>query len=130
MSPTPAPAQAVKTLETPQTERRLHHRYPITLEIEYKFFSTGRTKWRGFGRTLNVSSRGVLFEAQDVLPVRKEVEILVDWPFLLDGVCPLKLVVRGRVVRSNGQLAAAEIFRYEIRTTAARNVRTSGSPTT
>ena len=124
MSPTPGQVEAVGTLAAPQVERRLHCRYPITLQIEYKFFSTNRTKRCGFGKTLNVSSGGVLFEPQDGLPTNGLIEVLMDWPFLLDGVCPLKLVVQGRVVRSNKQLAAVQILRHEFRT--ARSNRDSG----
>jgi hypothetical protein len=123
MSPTPTLAQAARTLEAPQAERRLHRRYPITLRIEYKFPTTGGTKWRGFGKTLNLSTGGVLIEAYGALPADGPIEIAMDWPFLLDGACPLKLVIQGRVVRSNKHLAAAQILRHEFHT--ARSNRDS-----
>src|SRR5579864_3767403 len=82
-------------------DRRLYRRYPLVLEVEYKS-SRGRAVRFGSGSTLNVSSRGVLFQADgDSLTEGSSVELKMNWPLLLEGVCPLKLVMRGRVVRSD-----------------------------
>jgi hypothetical protein len=126
MSPTPALAQTAQLLETPRVDQRLHRRYPITLEIEYKLLSSkGRVERLGFGKTLNVSSGGVFFETKDALAADSPIEVLIDWPFLLNGRCSLKLVIQGNVVRSDGQLVAVRTKLYEFRTARSRSSGTS-----
>jgi hypothetical protein len=53
------------------------------------------------------------------------VELSVSWPVRLDGTCPLKLVVFGRIIRAEADRAAARIERYEFRT---RSTRQSSPP--
>ena len=95
-------AQAdVLRFEVGRSDQRQHVRYPISLEIEYRLLSQWPVVRTGIGRTRNISRRGILFETTDTLPLpRAEVELLVQWPFRLDGVCRLRLVIQGRVVRS------------------------------
>ncbi len=104
-----------------QTERRLHRRYPITLQIEYRALGGATSQYRcGLGKTVNVSSGGVLFEADDTLPAGGRIKILMDWPVRLDDECPLRLVMWGSVVRRNGRFVAVWVLRYEFHTAAAR----------
>jgi hypothetical protein len=70
----------------------------------------------GTGKTLNIGSSGVLFTTEEKLPLGQSVELSVNWPAMLDGTCPLKFVAVGRVVRSEAQMAAVRIERYEFRT--------------
>ena len=70
----------------------------------------------GVGRTLNIGSGGILFTTEERLPTGRLVELSVNWPARLDGTCPLKMVARGRVVRSEDTKAAVRIERYEFRT--------------
>jgi hypothetical protein len=96
----------------------LNERYPITLELQYKLLSGGRVEQLGVGRTLNVSSGGVLFESDDLLPAGGPIELAMNWPFLLEGICSLKLVMRGRIVRCdpNSKAAAVKAEYHEFRT--------------
>jgi hypothetical protein len=125
MSPTPALAHTAKLLETPRLDQRLHRRYPITLELEYKLLRKGPVARLGFGKTLNVSSGDILFETEDALPVGSPIEVLMDWPFLLDDRCSLKLVIQGSVVRSDSQLVAVRFKLYEFRTAGTRSSSTT-----
>jgi hypothetical protein len=61
----------------------------------------------------NISSGGVFLKAQAPLPVGKRVVLLLDWPAMLDGRCPLRLVIQGRVLRSSARGSAVRILRYE-----------------
>jgi len=124
MSPAPALAPKIRFLE-PHVDQRLNRRYPITLEIEYKLLRKGRVERLGLGRTLNVSSGGVLFEANESLPAGSSIEILMQWPFLLEGVCPLKLVIHGSVVRSDSKRIAVRTKHHEFRTAGARSSSSS-----
>src|SRR5579863_1878243 len=111
---------AVQRLETNPAEQRLHQRYPIVLKIEYKLLKKGRVEVFGTGRTMNISSGGIFFEADDPLPVYGRVELAMEWPFLLEGVCALKLVMRGRIVRKDTSGIAVQIARHEFRTAGVR----------
>lgn len=68
------------------------------------------------GTTLNIGSGGILFTTEEKLPLGRTVELSVNWPARLDGICPLQFVATGRVVRSDGEKAAVRIERYEFKT--------------
>lgn len=127
MSPAPALAHTARSVETKRIDQRLHRRYPITLEVEYKLLSKGRVERLGAGKTLNVSSGGVLFEAKESLPPGSSIEVLMDWPFLLEGVCPLKLVIYGRVVRGDSKRIAVRTNQHEFRTAGARSLKNAAT---
>jgi hypothetical protein len=59
-----------------------------------------------------------LFTTGEKLPLGRSVELSVNWPARLDGICPLKFVAVGRVVRAEAAIAAVRIERYEFRTRA------------
>jgi len=107
-----------------RTDQRSRGRYPISLELQYKLFRGDEVQQTGMGRTLNISSTGVLFETQDRLPAHGQVEVSMQWPFLLQGVCGLKLVMRGRIVRSLSQhhVTAVRAESHEFRTAGIRRV--------
>ena len=125
MSPAPALARTVRFFESHHVDQRLNRRYPITLEVEYKLLCKGRVERLGLGKTLNVSSGGVLFEAKDSLPAGSSVELMMQWPFLLEGVCPLKLVIHGSVVRSDNKGVAIRTKHHEFRTAGSRSSMSS-----
>jgi len=99
-------------------ERRGAVRFPIDQPVRYKVLSR-RTRETGAGRTLNISSTGVLFTAEPALALGERVELAVNWPAQLDHKQPLKLVTSGRVVRVYNGAAAIIIDRYEFRTQGA-----------
>jgi hypothetical protein len=111
----PAPARSNLRSQAPDgTDRRLYRRYPIVLEVQYRAIR-GRAERFGSGTTLDVSSRGVLFRADDSLPAGSFVELTLKWPFLSKGVYPLTLVMRGRVVRSDEKGIAVRTRKYALR---------------
>jgi hypothetical protein len=98
----------------PTTELRTHRRYPITLVVQYKW-NDRRAEQLGSGITINISSGGVLFRSTEILPVKSPIELALSWPVALDQ-CALKLVMRGRVVRSASHSTAVRVAQYEFRT--------------
>src|SRR2546423_4367763 len=90
-------------------DRRGRDRMPIQLDVLYKAFARKTVEHRGTGKTVNVSSRGVLFTTESALRRGSHVELAIYWPAQLNGVLPLKLVVLGRVVRAVGSQAAISI---------------------
>jgi hypothetical protein len=116
MSAAPMAARAARRLEKFLSEQRSHQRYPIELEVEYRLLSKGRSEPFGSGKTRNISSGGVLFEAMGLPPAGASIEVLLNWPFLLEGVCPLKLLIKGRIVRSDVHGVAIQSSFHEFRT--------------
>jgi len=119
MSPVAVPVRMIELLELEVCERRSHNRYPIRLELEYKLLNQ-RNERLGNGWTVNVSSNGILFHADDTLPTRTSIKLAIKWPILLDGESALKLHVGGTIIRSDAKKAAVEIAYYEFRTVGAR----------
>ncbi len=102
-----------------ENDRRHSDRFPIEREVRYKVLSKRSGEEAGEGKTLNMSSAGVLFTADQQLVPGKRMELSITWPAQLNNKCALKLVARGRLVRSQNGTAALEIQQYEFRTAMA-----------
>jgi hypothetical protein len=100
----------------PNAERRRSSRFPIEREIRYKTLTQRAEPQLGNGKTLNISSSGVLFTTEHEFPVGTRLEVSISWPAQLNERVMLNLVARGRVTRfGNGRLAL-QIQQYEFRT--------------
>jgi len=104
-------------------ERRGGDRFPIEREVTFKVLNSKIGAEPGSGRTLNISSTGVLFSTDENLTPGKRVELSISWPIQLNGKCGLKLVARGRVVRARAKSIAVEIDKYEFRTVGATGLK-------
>jgi hypothetical protein len=123
MSAAPIMARAASVLQKVLSEQRSHQRYPIELEAEYRLLSKSQRESLGSGKTRNISSGGVLLKTPGSLTAGSSIEVMVSWPFLLEGVCPLRLVMRGRIVRSDGHGIAIQANYHEFRTAGSRIVK-------
>jgi len=97
-------------------DRRSSDRFPIQREVRYKILSGRDFVETGGGETINMSSSGILFTSEHELQEGKRLEMSVSWPARLDDKCNLKLVVKGRVIRSEEGRTAMSIEKYEFRT--------------
>ncbi len=97
-------------------DRRGKRRFRIDQEVRYRLLYGHRIAETGVGRTLNMSSSGVCITTQTPLTPGLPVELSINWPALLNDVCPMKLVIYGCVVRSSEGVTAVNIERYEFRT--------------
>jgi PilZ domain len=98
------------------SERRRSSRFPIEREVRYKTLNQRTEILSGAGKTLNISSSGVLFTSDHDLPIGTRLEVSISWPAQLNEKCLLNLVARGRITRHlKGQLAL-QIQQYEFRT--------------
>ena len=98
-------------------DRRDSDRFPIEQEVRYRALGKRGPQTEGTGKTLNISSHGVLFTANDkALTLGRRIELSIVWPAQLNNDCRLKLVVCGRICRIEPSLIAVEIGRYEFRT--------------
>ena len=115
-----------------QVDQRENGRYPIELDVQYKVLTGNRVGRVGCGRTLNISSRGVLLETDQLLPPTGVVELAIQWPFLLREVCSLKLVMRGRIVRRDYQTKATAVRAefHEFRTAGVRPAKSDDARST
>ncbi len=100
-------------------DRRITNRLPIERDVRYKVLAKKAAPQSGLGKTLNMSSGGVLFTTETALPEGERVELAVSWPAQLNDTLPLKLVARGRLVRADGTQAAIAIEKYEFKTRGA-----------
>jgi hypothetical protein len=104
------------TPEINNSERRRSSRFPIERELRYKTLNQRAEILAGSGKTLNISSSGVLFTSDHDLPVGTRLEVSISWPAQLNEKCFLNLVARGRVTRHNKGQLALQIQQYEFRT--------------
>lgn len=100
-------------------DRRHSDRFPIERDIRYKVVSKRGGEEAGEGKTLNISSSGVMFTTRQILVPGRRLEVSISWPAQLNNKCALKLVARGRVVRYEEGCAAIELQQYEFRTQSA-----------
>ena len=105
-----------------EAERRGADRFPIERDVRYRVLSKRNGQEEGTGKTVNISSNGVLFTTDKILLPGKRLELSISWPAQLDNKCNLKLVARGRVARLEQGRAAVEIQQYEFRT-AGKNAQ-------
>jgi hypothetical protein len=110
-----------------KADRRASGRFPIHQEVIYTLLE-GRSRFEtGAGKTLDMSSGGILFTTSEALDPGKRLELAVNWPARLDGTCRLKLVALGRVVRTEADRAAIAIEHYEFRTQGAKAFQATAS---
>lgn len=98
------------------SERRRSSRFPIERDVRYKTLNQRTETLAGNGKTLNISSSGVLFTCDHDLPVGTRLEVSISWPAQLNDRCMLNLVARGRVTRHHQGQLALQIQQYEFRT--------------
>ena len=122
-------AQALNVRNS-ERERRAKRRFHLEQDVHYKMLYGQRIAETGSGKTMNISSGGVWFTTENMLTSGMQVELSMTWPVLLNDSCPMKLMIYGCVVRSNGKSAAVAIERYEFRTQGSRPLQQSGVPAT
>ncbi len=103
-------------MERGKDDRRGADRFPIEREVRFKILNRKYPDEAGIGKTINMSSNGVLFTTDQYLLPGRRLEVSISWPAQLNSRVNLKLVARGRVVRCEEGRAAIEIHQYEFRT--------------
>ena len=93
-------------------------RYPLKADMEYRLWEGSRLLETGIGRTVDVSSSGVLFESEKALPPGRQIKLMISWPAPRNHRPGLELQVRGRTVRAWGNCTAVEILGFDFRVRA------------
>jgi hypothetical protein len=110
------PRQSDITTNGHLAERRESPRYSVLAEVRWRCLHARNPVPPGTGESVNISSNGILFTTSSPLSIGLALELSIAWPVALNGTCPLKLVVNGRVTRSDTTTAALQIEHYEFRT--------------
>jgi hypothetical protein len=76
---------------------------------------------------MDLSDEAVHFENDGKLPKGVEVELRIAWPFRLQSICPLELVVRGPVLRTAEGDAVLKMKSYEFQTCGERSFNQAAS---
>lgn len=108
----------MRLTEKLQSDRRNSDRFAIERDVRFRVLNKRGGEETGEGKTLNISSSGVLFTSEHLLLPGRRLELAISWPVHLNNQVPLKLVARGRVVRFEEGQVAIEIQQYEFRTQA------------
>lgn len=103
-------------------ERRGRPRYPFEQDLMFRR-RVGQAEITPIpGRTLNMSSRGILFEADSTLEEGEILHMVIRWPARLENRHPMKMVVTGKVVRCSECRTAVAILQYEFRTAGSNGL--------
>ncbi len=101
-------------------ERRSKARYPIELAVSYQTLDDIQGV-SGSGRSVNMSSCGLLVACQSRFALGTLLKVTLEWPSLLDGVTPLQFVTVGRVARASDSTFAMTFEHYQFRTMRRKN---------
>ena len=101
-------------------DRRSERRYPYEMELQFSY-QLGGSNYFGSGVTGDLSRTAVRFVADNPPPNGAEVELRIAWPFLLQNVCPLELIVRGMAISTGERGTILAMNHYEFRTCGQRS---------
>jgi hypothetical protein len=96
--------------------RAVGARYQAELTLHYRVLDGSCRSRTGSGCTINLSLGGVLFHADSQLAAGTRVQLSIVWPQRLGEICPLLLLVTGRILRAQGARYALKTDRFEFRT--------------
>ena len=97
-------------------ERRGAKRFPVRQDVQYWIADRSPEVLARAGRTLDLSSSGILLTTQEWIQPGRILVVTGDWPARLNGVSIMKFIARGPVVRSEGHQVAMRIYWHEFRT--------------
>ena len=101
-------------------ESRADQRFSVNMELRYSYRSLDLT-YIGTGRTSNLSNTAICFEIDQEVMAGGDLEVRIAWPSRLQRVCPLELVLRGRIVRKGPNFAVLQTDSYEFQTFGDRS---------
>ena len=99
-------------IQLAKKDRRAAKRYALELPFTYRLFGRGQLVQEGIGRTLNMSSNGLLIQAGARLTKGQPIELSVQLPPGGEGSAVTQLVILGHVVRSDISETSVRIVRH------------------
>ena len=103
-----------------KSECRTKERFPISMELRFSY-RRGKFVHLGTGRTKDLNDGAVRFESDQDLPSGTDLELRIAWPVKLQSVCPLELVIRGPLVRTDRAGSVLEMKTIEFQTCGERS---------
>ncbi len=97
---------------TSRADRRSDRRYPVSAKLEYRIRGHQTIVGTGFGRTIDISNAGVLFESGIALPRGVKVELHIHWPVAGANSSQVQVFAEGRTVRAQRNYTAVKILKY------------------
>lgn len=94
------------------TDRRAYVRYPIELDLWFRATLEDGTALTGTGRSVNISSHGMLLRSDVQLKADAHIYAEVKWPARSEDGPPLVLAISGRILRCVGTKVALRIRRH------------------
>jgi hypothetical protein len=95
-------------------DRRTTWRYPLQLEVHYRFRKRDRLVGEGSGKTVNISSKGLLLALSgQMCPRGTALELSIHWPAVRQPSSRQWLNVVGEVLRTDAHGVAVRIARYD-----------------
>jgi hypothetical protein len=88
-------------------ERRAAMR--VRLECPSRYETLSGPKQVGSGHTIDVSSTGIAFTTETLLPADAKLTLLIRWPVRLEGDVPIELHAAGRIARTEATRAALAV---------------------
>ena len=104
-------------------ERRRTSRFPIELEVRYRTTRRHADVLAGEGKTVNISSSGMLIAGEHDFPVGTGLEVSIKWPTALNDKEPLSLIGRGLVARKANGFIALKFSSHEFRIKGKRRAK-------
>jgi|SRR5579871_4538320 len=101
-------------------DRRSMRRYESQLGLWFESTDAG-VRRLGRGTTADFSRQALRFHTDEPPAVGTRLELHVAWPFLLQGVCELELLLRGQVTASSERGLILSIASYEFQTCGERS---------
>jgi hypothetical protein len=91
-------------------QRRRSNRFPLIGQAQYTVAGN-----RAAAPIRDISSGGVFLKTDRILRIGQQIRVFIDWPVLLENRCPLRLVIDGKVLRSDPSGTAVSLTKYEFR---------------
>jgi hypothetical protein len=85
------------------------------MDLRFSYTRNGLT-CVGTGLAYSLTSVQVQIEGDQELPSSGDIQLRIDWPFRLQNVCPLELVIDGNIETNASQQAVVRIRSYEFKT--------------
>ena len=101
------------TLQAKKLDRRRFERFAIERDLIFTFLGQNRGEIV-IGKTINMSSKGILFKTDHMLLPGDGLAILINWPERQNQK-PVELFAQGRIIGRHSGAVSLEIHRAEFR---------------
>ncbi len=91
--------------------------YPLKLKLT--FSAVTPPPLSGEGETTQISSRKLFFTTTETFTPGRHLRVSLDWPVRLENRIPLRLIVSGRILQSEGGQSVMTIEKHEFRVRGA-----------